>query len=118
LLTLPVVAGGKSGQMILDVLVRGLHEGEAAAERITPCDSKHFRWSVHLARHVMRIGIRHLSKSVQRTPYAGWPRVENMCVNHGRLDILVPQQLLDRSDVVTAFKQMGGEGMPEGVAMV
>lgn len=39
-----------------------------------------------------------------------------MCVNHGRLDILVLQQLLDRSDVVTAFKQMGGEGMPEGVA--
>jgi hypothetical protein len=32
-LTLPVVGGGKSGQMILDVLVRGLHEGEAAAER-------------------------------------------------------------------------------------
>jgi hypothetical protein len=33
LLTLPVVAGGNSGQTILDVLVRGLHEGEAAAER-------------------------------------------------------------------------------------
>jgi hypothetical protein len=33
LLTLPVAAGGKSGQMILDVLVRSLHEGEAAAER-------------------------------------------------------------------------------------
>jgi len=33
LLTLPVVAGGKSGQMILEVLVRGRHEGEAAAER-------------------------------------------------------------------------------------
>jgi len=39
-----------------------------------------------------------------------------MCVNHGCLDILVPQQFLDRSDVVTAFKQMGSEGMPEGVA--
>jgi len=39
-----------------------------------------------------------------------------MCVNHGCLDILVPQQFLHRSDVVTAFKQMGGEGMPEGVA--
>jgi hypothetical protein len=33
LLTLPVVAGGRSSQMILEVLVRGLHEGEAAAER-------------------------------------------------------------------------------------
>ncbi|GAB6194542.1 hypothetical protein [Desulfocastanea catecholica] len=28
----PAVAGGKSGQVILDVLVRGLHEGDAAAE--------------------------------------------------------------------------------------
>jgi hypothetical protein len=33
LLTLPVVAGGKPCQMLLDVLVRGLHEGEAAAGR-------------------------------------------------------------------------------------
>jgi hypothetical protein len=33
LLTLPVVAGGKSAQMVLDVLVRGLHEGEPAADR-------------------------------------------------------------------------------------
>jgi hypothetical protein len=64
----------------------------------------------------MRIGIRHLLKSVHRTPYAGWPKGEDMCVNHGRLDILVPEPFLDRSAVVTAFKQMGGEGMPEGVA--
>jgi len=28
-----VVAGGKYGRMILDVLVRGLNEGEAAAGR-------------------------------------------------------------------------------------
>jgi hypothetical protein len=29
----PAVAGDKSGQIILDVLVRSLHEGEATAER-------------------------------------------------------------------------------------
>ncbi len=33
LLTLPVVADGKSGQMIQEVFVRVLHEGQAAAER-------------------------------------------------------------------------------------
>ncbi len=33
MLTLPVVSGGKSGRMILDVHVRGLHVGEAAAKR-------------------------------------------------------------------------------------
>lgn len=59
----------------------------------------------------MRISIRHLSKSVHGTPYAGRPTVKDMRINHGRLDILMPQQFLDRSDVVTAFKQMGGEGM-------
>jgi hypothetical protein len=31
------------------------------------------------------------------------------------LTSLCPQQLLDRSDVVTAFKQMGGEGMAKRV---
>ena len=49
LLTLPVVAGGKSGQMILDILVRGLHEDEAAAERslsasLRPVRNRPFRY--------------------------------------------------------------------------
>ncbi len=64
----------------------------------------------------MRICIKHLSKSIHRALYAGWPKIEEMCVNYGRFDILVLQQFLDRSDVVTPFKEMSGEGMSEGVA--
>jgi hypothetical protein len=53
----------------------------------------------------MRVSIRALLKSAHRTPCAGWPTVENMCVDHGRLDTSL---CLDGSDVVTSFKQIGG----------
>jgi len=39
-----------------------------------------------------------------------------MGINHRGLDIAMAQKFLHRSDVVTSFEQMGGEGMPEGVA--
>ena len=42
--------------------------------------------------------------------------IEDMCVNHRRPYVLVPEQFLNRSDIVTAFKQVGGEGMPKRVA--
>jgi hypothetical protein len=44
------------------------------------------------------------------------PPVENMRVDHGCADIVVAQELLDRSDVVPIVQQMGGEGVAEGVA--
>jgi hypothetical protein len=40
--------------------------------------------------------------------------VQNVGVNHGGLQILVSQKLLDRPDIVSLFEQMGGEGMPKG----
>ena len=39
-----------------------------------------------------------------------------MGVNHRRLHVLLPQQFLHRSDVVTTFTQMGGERMSERMA--
>ena len=42
--------------------------------------------------------------------------VEDMGVDHGGSDIGVSEQLLDGSDVVAVFDEMGGEGMAEGVA--
>jgi len=42
--------------------------------------------------------------------------LQHVGVDHGRLDVLVAQQLLDGADVVMVFQQMGGEGVPEGVA--
>jgi len=38
-----------------------------------------------------------------------------MRVDHGCADIVVAQELLDRSDVVPIVQQMGGEGVAEGV---
>ena len=38
-----------------------------------------------------------------------------MGVDHGGLDILVPEQFLDGADVVAILEKMGGEGMAEGV---
>ena len=41
--------------------------------------------------------------------------VEDMRVNHRRLQVLMTEQGLNRADVMPAFQEMGGEGVPEGV---
>ncbi len=61
----------------------------------------------------------HLKRScpdpVERTRYPMATPVENMGVDHGRLDVLVTEKLLDRPDVMPSLKQVGGEGVAEGV---
>lgn len=42
--------------------------------------------------------------------------VQNVRVDHGCADVLVAQEFLDRSDIVTGFDQTGSEGVPERVA--
>ena len=44
------------------------------------------------------------------------PFVKDMRVDHRGTYVFVAEQLLDGPDVVTGFEQMGGEGMPKGVA--
>ena len=39
-----------------------------------------------------------------------------MGVDHGRLDALVAEQLLDGTDVVPVLKELGREGVSQGVA--
>ena len=39
-----------------------------------------------------------------------------MGIDHGRLDVLVSQELLDGADGVAGHQQVGGEAVPEGVA--
>ena len=41
--------------------------------------------------------------------------VQDMGIDHGRADILVPKEFLDGTDVIACFKQMRGKGMSEGV---
>ncbi len=52
---------------------------------------------------------RGLSQDVHRTSYAAPAEVEDMGVNHRRTDVPVPQQFLDRPDVVSVLEQVGGE---------
>ena len=42
--------------------------------------------------------------------------VQHIRVNHGRADVFVSQEFLDRTNVVAGLKQMCGKGMPEGMA--
>ena len=56
------------------------------------------------------------SKTVHRTANTRRAAVEDMSINHRRLDVTMTQEFLYRSNIVTAFEQVRGEGMPEGVA--
>lgn len=42
--------------------------------------------------------------------------VQDMGVNHRRLDVAVAKDLMYGPDVMTILEQVGGEGMPEGMA--
>jgi hypothetical protein len=41
---------------------------------------------------------------------------EDVGVDHGRLDVFMPEELLDGADIVAGDQQMGGEAVPEGMA--
>lgn len=60
------------------------------------------------------VGIRSSMMASERVDWAAHAdraTVEGMGVDHGRLNILVPQQFLDRSNIVSAFQQVRGERM-------
>lgn len=41
--------------------------------------------------------------------------VQDMGIDHGRADVLLPKEILDGADVIACFKQMRGKGISEGV---
>ena len=49
------------------------------------------------------------------TSYASTPLVQNVGVDHGRCDVLVAEELLNGSDVVTVLKKVRGKGMTKGM---
>ena len=59
---------------------------------------------------------RDLSKDVHRTSYTAPAAVEDVGVNHRGADVPMPQQFLDRPDVVSVLEQVGGERVTERVA--
>ena len=56
------------------------------------------------------------ARSVGRTPNTRGAAIEDMRVDHRGGDVPVPEQILDRADVIAVFQEMGGERVPEGMA--
>jgi len=54
-------------------------------------------------------------KLIQRAADGETALIKNMRIDHGRLDIGVPQKLLHGTNVVTGLEQMGGKAVAEGV---
>ena len=54
-------------------------------------------------------------KCIQRTLYAHPAFIENMRVDHRCLDILVTQQFLNGSDVITTLQKVSCEAVSEGM---
>ena len=52
------------------------------------------------------------SKTIHRTANTRRASVEDMSVNHRRLDVTMTQEFLYRSNIVPSFEQVRGEGMP------
>ena len=49
---------------------------------------------------------------IQRTRDAAAASVEDVAVDHGRADIFVPKELLNRPDVVAVFEETRRERVP------
>jgi len=54
-------------------------------------------------------------KSISRTSNRRQAIVHNMRVDHGRLNILVPHQFLDHSNIVAGLQEVRRKGVPEGM---
>src|SRR5690606_8051804 len=52
---------------------------------------------------------------IQRTDYTSPAAIEDMRVDHRGLHVRMPEQFLNRTDVVPRFEQMRGEGMSQRV---
>jgi hypothetical protein len=57
-----------------------------------------------------------LLHKVCRTAHPKWVAVEHMGIDHGGAHILVPEEFLDRVDVLLPFQEMGGKGVAQAVA--
>jgi len=53
---------------------------------------------------------------VERAFHTSATTIENVCVDHRRLHVVVPQQLLNRPDVAASHQQVRGEGMTQRMA--
>jgi hypothetical protein len=52
---------------------------------------------------------------VERAIHASTALVQHVRVNHRRAHVFMPQQFLDRADIVAVFQQVRGERMTQGM---
>jgi hypothetical protein len=57
------------------------------------------------------------STSIPRTANATPTFIQNISVNHGSFDILVPQEFLNRADIVVVLQKLRGKAMTKGMAI-
>lgn len=50
-------------------------------------------------------------EAVRRAVHSTSASVQDMGIDHGRTDVLMPKELLDRPDVVAVLKEMGGPAL-------
>lgn len=53
--------------------------------------------------------------SVNRALHGQGPPAHDRGIDHGGLHILVPEQFLNRADIVAGLQQVGGEAVAEGM---
>ena len=53
-----------------------------------------------------------LLDSIEWTPHRQPAAIQDMRVNHGGLHIFVPEEFLDRPDIIALLQQMRREAMP------
>jgi len=49
---------------------------------------------------------------IERTAHTFATPLEDVCIDHGRTDIFVSQELLHRPNIIAIFYQMRGKTMP------
>ena len=55
-------------------------------------------------------------KTIERAPCTDRIALNNVCIDHGRVDIRMPEELLDDANARTGFQQIVGEAVSECVA--
>ncbi len=61
-------------------------------------------------------GASRCSARIERTPYPAPATLQHMRVDHGRSDVLVPQEFLHRPNIVTVLQQVRSKAVPERIS--
>ena len=77
--------------------------------RMIPWGFPHARMSRRLAQMYSGRGI----KIKRALDFLQWPPFNRVRVNHRRPDVTMPQQFLDRPDIIACLQQMAGKTMAE-----